>query len=258
MPTSDMRERVRTLFATRKGSELIEAIADEIADLNAAVEHFSEQLKQLQLFQSFNEKLCLLQEVGSRHKFPGSARIDASQYLSPEEGFYALEYEQDGRPYRWTGPRPDFSFTVYVDRTVPLRLQLDVGYMVDPKVQADIAVVVDGAEVPLDMRPRKGGGGYSGEALIAPGENLRATNIVFVVPRVLPAKAASDARSLGVAFRELRVGPAHEHARLPARESGLQKAVPLLAGRDRPEAPKAEAVSASARSAAKPLRSTTT
>src|ERR1700733_12839398 len=133
--TDDIREKVRARLVAHRGPELIDLIAEEIGELHERYDDVSRQLKQLKMFQAFAERINLLQEKQSGRRLPTSARIEASHSLSSEDGFYHLEYEQNGRPYRWTGPSPEFAFRLYVDRTVPLKLELEIGYMIDASLQ---------------------------------------------------------------------------------------------------------------------------
>lgn len=204
MSDTETRNRVRALLAAKHGPELIDAISDEIGDLYAQTQHVAEQLRILPLFQSFSERISFLEESGvGQGRLPDRVRVDAAQLFAPENGFHSLEYEPGGKPYRWTGPRRDFSFSLYVNRARPLRLQLEVSRMIDARVQKDVVLLLDGAPIPLQLT--RLGSGFIGETILPPETRMRATSLIFVVPCVLPEPMGKDARYVGVAFCELRL-----------------------------------------------------
>ena len=68
---------------------------------------------------------------------PAKADIYASQLFDPQDGFYGLEFTHDGLPFRWTGPQRSFSFSICVDRTVPLLVELEAIRLIDELRQCD-------------------------------------------------------------------------------------------------------------------------
>ena len=207
MSDSDARNRLKALFAARQGADLIDAIADEIADLQAQTSRIAEELRLLPVYQSFSERLGLLMDNSiGEGVLPDRLTLDASHLFVAENGFYGIEHDESGAAYRWTGPRRDFSFVVYLDRRTPLRLELELANMADPKLQSDILLLVDGTNVPLKISQFKKG--YVGHAILPERDRTRATSLIFVVPCVLPEPKGLDPRHFGVAFRELRIEPA--------------------------------------------------
>jgi hypothetical protein len=203
--SSEVKKRVQTLFASKRGSELVEAISEEIGELHSLCATLSDQLRQLRVYQSFTDRVVLLQEIRESQSLPVSARICASHALPPEDGFYQLEYESNGRPFRWTGPSPEFTFRLYVDRTAPLALELQIGFMIDIALQSDITAMLDGVELPLDWTMGKSDGNHICKAVLPAGSGNQVTQLMFMVPHVLQPPGNSDPRLLGVAFRELRI-----------------------------------------------------
>ena len=226
MPGADVRNRVRALFAAKEGAELVDAIADEICDLHAHVDRIAEQLRLLPLYQSFSERMDLLEEAGvGQVQLPQRLTIEASHLFVTDHGFYTLEYDSSGRAYRWTGPRRDFYFVVYVDRSVPLRLELEIFRMVDRRLQSDIVLLADGVPMPLHLDTARDC--IVGRAVLPVHSRTRATSLIFVVPCVLPEPKGLDARHLGVAFRELRIRPdgPDAHAAMPTDQSAHESSL---------------------------------
>ena len=75
---------------------------------------------------------------------PPSVIIDAAFSLSVECGFYYLEYDENGTPYRWTGPEPSFFFEVLVDRKAPANLRMHYSHIHSKEVEQFVQCYVDG------------------------------------------------------------------------------------------------------------------
>jgi hypothetical protein len=192
----------------KRGPELLKGLADELATLHRIVGELGRSIEQLRIQQNFPGHLFALDADGTSTvpRLPKALDIDAAQLIEPQRGFYGLEYDGDGLPFRWTGPQRHFSFLVNIDRTTPLLVELDALWLIDEAVQRDLTLLVDGQ--PLPFRLERGGSGYTGRAVLPPGPEQAATNLTFLLPGTAHAGLESaDRRELGLAFRRLSIRP---------------------------------------------------
>ncbi|HWL83077.1 MAG TPA: hypothetical protein VNR89_19170 [Roseomonas sp.] len=135
---------------------------------------------------------------------PQFAQIDMRDALDALDGFYALEYGNEG-PYRWTGPGSTVRFRVWVDRSVPMQLDATMYSFGDERNRSEITLKVNGVEVPV----RCGDKVIRSEAFPVSDET-GATEIMFNIPHIFrPAdQGQEDTRMLGVAFAGLKISPA--------------------------------------------------
>jgi hypothetical protein len=206
MSNDEVTSRIQTILASKRGSELIDAIGLELGDVHSQIDRLSKQVLRLQAFHAFSERMSILSQASvSPTQLPHSLCIDAAQLFEPGNGFYQLEYERNGQPFRWTGPGRDFSFSLFIDRTASLQVRLEVAYMMDPTRQNDLVVLVDGELLACTLTRQTGC--WIGEVIVPALPASQATNLVFVVPCVIKPDSNNDTRTLGVAFRKLAITP---------------------------------------------------
>jgi len=152
----------------------------------------------------------LLPQVSSQYRGFDSARVDAGMPLDDTSGFYPLEYDHLGHPFRWTGPHHTFHFDLHLDRSVPLRFWLSLSAS-DGEDPAATRAFSDGVELPcevVDLGDRIELGG-----VLMPREAGGLTRLYFrpcsMAEAVAPEPGGED-RLLGVVFRELRIEPIAE------------------------------------------------
>jgi hypothetical protein len=190
----------------KKGPELLKGLVDELAALHRLCGELGGLIRQLQIQQNFSQHLFAFGDAAdSVPLLPTRLDIHAAQLLEQQQGFYELEYDDEGVPFRWTGPRRHFSFRVNVDRRRPLAIELDIKWLVDEARQRDLSLLFDGNLLPFHLR--RGGAGYHGRALLPPADRQATTTLTFVVPITLQPSAA-DTCKLGIAFRKLTIRPA--------------------------------------------------
>ncbi len=138
-------------------------------------------------------------------KRPTRRRIAVEDMPNDAPGYYPLEQDGFGRPYRWTGPDREFGFELDVDRGAPgkVTLRFDMFFAAAPI--EDLVCLVDGTPQPLSALHVDGGWEVSGE-LPARADRAGAT-IAFVVPRIESPedRGQMDPRRLGLCFRWLEV-----------------------------------------------------
>ena len=139
---------------------------------------------------------------------PQRVNLSASQISDGGDMFHALEYDQQNRPYRWTGPNTRSSFSVLVDRSQPLVLTLCMTAFVDRARQSPLALEVDGESFQPEIIEEAEG--IMARLSLAPKPEPGPTTVALVLPMVIQPNE-SDRRSLGVAFRYLKFEPALIH-----------------------------------------------
>jgi hypothetical protein len=207
MSTNQTHSQDSAFSNMRPSPDLMNAIGEELSELQSLAARFSDQVQQAA--QTFSARLKLLEgAIAAQSSLPDSITIDAI-HPAAETGFYDIEYEDSGWPFRWSGPSRDFSFSLKIDRNAPLRLRLHLIAMIDPKLQSDLLLLVDGVSVPIRVAEQEEGW-FEYEAIIPAGAGVRETHLVIAVPCLLQPNNIEDPRLLGVAFRELRIFPVEE------------------------------------------------
>ena len=196
--------QVSELSSSTPSPDLMNAIGEELSELQLLAARYSDQVQQAA--QSFSARLKLLQAtIAAQSSLPDSITIDAI-HPAAENGFYDIEYEASGWPFRWSGPSRDFSFSLEIDRSAARRLRLHLIAVVDSEQQSDLLFLVNGVSVPLRIAEQDEGW-FEYEAIIPADPGVRTTSLVVAVPCVLRPNNVEDTRLLGVAFRELRIVP---------------------------------------------------
>ena len=131
--------------------------------------------------------------------------ILADYPLPTEQGFYELEYDQNGTVMRWTGPSKTFFFDLCFDRTQKRELTLKILSPMSERNVSEMKCFVDSHEIILQKT--KQGGMDAIKAVLPEKHNFATTKISFEIPEVIsPSEKnanSKDKRMLGVAFYEL-------------------------------------------------------
>lgn len=199
---TDEFERLRDALATADRHDAVEIISGELSALHVAVRALQQQMT---LIRSFNELFPMIRDIDERMRkqlqLPTTVSIEASELLFPADGFYALEYDDQGRPYRWTGPQQTFCFNVWVDRNRALSLDLHtIGFGASENANG-LRAIIDGSC--FEARPTESGFRVSE---IPPRPEPGPTTIVIEVAKMLKP-AGEDLRTLGVLFHRLYLSP---------------------------------------------------
>ncbi|MEI9930867.1 MAG: hypothetical protein WDM89_10035 [Rhizomicrobium sp.] len=203
---SDMKDfdtRLQSLL-DKRGQDFIEGIVAEFGRLAHEIVTLRRELAALTDYQASRDRWLAIERTAEGIvRLPRFVNIGPDQALQAQDGFYQTEWTSAGLPFRWTGPSPQFSFDLFVDRTHSAELRLNALSFIDFEVQKHVMLLVDGERVALTAEP-------SGEGLTLTGtlpsrQGCEATNLVFLVPATLKPPASEDNRSLGLAFASLTV-----------------------------------------------------
>jgi hypothetical protein len=80
--------------------------------------------------------------------FPATAHLHPEDISPFAVGFYEREYDESGRPFRWTGNGPICEFRFFVDRSADRPFRMNIGADA-PGVLAGLAGFVDYAPISL-------------------------------------------------------------------------------------------------------------
>ncbi len=131
--------------------------------------------------------------------------IEAGDQLGVEQGFYTAEKTDTGATFNWSGPSPQFSFDVLVDRTHGAELRLEAINFLDYDRQKDVKLFVDGLEVPVSVAKSDPGIVVAGN--LPSRAQAGKSYLTFLLPEALPPPGEEDKRTLGLAFVRLTVTP---------------------------------------------------
>jgi hypothetical protein len=187
---------------SKKGQDLVKGLVEEIAVLHRQI---ADMRREMAALADFKGSRWLSLETGKNDgpALPRSVIIEADQHLAPRSGFYPVEYTADGVPFRWTGPTPQFFFEIYVDRRCGADLALDALSCIDFEAQKKITLMADGESIPVELV--RDGSGFRVLATLPERDDRFATNLAFILPKVMPPAEGSDTRPLGLAFNKLAV-----------------------------------------------------
>jgi hypothetical protein len=201
---------------------LLNSIAQELLRLHQAFDVLVARMHALEITQTTYDQMITSSEAIAFGPLPRTALIDASFSLSTESGFYPLEYDNLGVPYRWTGPEPTFLFEVFIDRLEPATIRMRYSKGRFDQARRPVPCYVDGREIATALVEVDGE--FEVRGIMPPRDLVGGTIVSFVCPGVSVPSAdgkSEDIRALGLVFRWLRIDAApnvsseHEETRNP-------------------------------------------
>jgi hypothetical protein len=179
-----------------------------VAELTEEIAGLKRDLEAVRLVQKSRD--ILLPQARAQYAGRRKVVVEAGGPMPADHGFYGLERDGLGNPFRWTGPTQAFHFDFHLDRSVPLRFSLRMPMWGSEHAQGLRAMSDD---VTLVLTRRPGNRVLDFEGLLMPREQLGATRLTFIAERTSPASSEADegvTRHLGVPFLRLTVGEANE------------------------------------------------
>ncbi len=193
-----LNARLQRLLDLR-GQDLIKGIIEEITGLNREIVALRRELAALTSYQASRDRWLAIETEQARIRLlPKAVTIEADQALRFQDGFFPVEHTSDGTPFRWTGPSPQFSFDIFIDRSREVEVRLDVLNCIDFDAQKNISLLVDGESTPVTINEAEPG--FIATAILSPREGKDGTNLVFLLPTTIVPPGTEDKRALGVAF----------------------------------------------------------
>lgn len=207
--TQALEARISELREKLDRNAPIDTILRELASVQLELSRLGRDVRLLLAGMRFRDSVLPL--LNEERKKALSFRADAGLPLGKENGFYQIEYDQFGTPYRWTGPESTFWFQVDLDRTSPMHLVLSLGKGSPREAVAGLRLFADEQEV----EPVVGLSdlAYEVEAVLPARSDSGLTTISALVPRMKQPEG-EDTRTLGVVFYSIAV---MRHSSKPAR-----------------------------------------
>ena|ERR1700744_503161 len=190
--------RLRALLGKRD-EELTKGVIEEFTSLHREIAALRRELAALAAYQASRDRwLAIETETAKIAALPRVVVIEPDQMLRFQDGFFPVEYTSDGIAFRWTGPSPQFSFDIFIDRSLEVEVRLDVLNCIDFEVQKNLSLLADGesAKVTLKEAPP----GFTASAVLPRRKGKESTNLVFILPATIVPPGTEETRSLGVAF----------------------------------------------------------
>jgi hypothetical protein len=181
---------------------LLNSIADELFRVHRAYQALAARMHALEITQATYDQMISSGEPAPLQTMPQATVIDASFSLSSEAGFYHLEYDSMGVPYRWTGPEPTFLFELFIDRQLPAAIKLRFSQATFAHAQRAVRCYVDGHEITTALLEVDGE--FEVHGMLPPRDLVGGSVVSFVCPSV-SAPQGQDIRQLGLVFRWLRI-----------------------------------------------------
>lgn len=184
---------------------LLNSLIEELVVLHRANEALDARIVAAESEQS----ICAqdLESPDAPTELSRSVYVDAAVSLRTEDGFYAVEYDAKGTPYRWTGPEPTFYFELQIDRSLPCALTMRfLQVFMRASREGIVRCFVDGQGI--DAKTRAIDGEFELRATLPPRKVPGGTVVSFVCPEVKSPRdvnKSQDPRPLGLAFRWLEV-----------------------------------------------------
>lgn len=186
--------------------KLLASLTSELVLLHQSNAAAVARIAALEAFQSISDRV-LESDSSIATELAKSVWVEAAFSLSAENGFYGLEHDANGVPYRWTGPEPTFYFELLLDRSSPATLSLRfLKIFRTPSPEKVLRCFVDGQ--PVAVQTRAIDGEFELNAAIPHRKAGGASVIAFLCSSMqspLTAGVSQDRRCLGLAFRWLKI-----------------------------------------------------
>ncbi len=202
-------QEISTLLARFDGlapDQQMAALVAEFVELRRRHAALTARMAAMEAIQAVTDAIAATAVGGEvQAPLPRIVWIGASHALHDAVGFYHLEYDNRGSPFRWSGPDNHFSIPVFVDRAAGAHFRLECGQMYAGNDIEQIQCLVDAELVPLSVTKQAQGFALSGEMPPRPGRE--GSVITCVLPAVASPqdKGESDSRRLGVKFLSLNI-----------------------------------------------------
>jgi len=183
--------------------KLLNSIAEELCRLQQAYQTLVARMHALEITQFAYDQMISSGEPTALEAMPETTVIDASFSLSTEAGFYQLEYDSHGVPYRWTGPEPTFLFELFIDRRLPATIRMRFSQATFAEAQQSVRCYVDGHEIATALVEMDGE--FEVRGMLPSRDLVGGTVVSFVCPSVSAPAGQQDIRLLGLVFRWLRI-----------------------------------------------------
>jgi len=199
---------VLQLFDRSTPDSLLRSIAKEFARVNQSHATLQARVSALEALRATTDRIAAGEEGSGESIYPSKVSIDAAGSFLDGVGFYGLEHDDNGVPFRWTGPETHFSFAFFIDRSAPRQFSFVFGWVSADSPVTELRCFADGGEEVVLTLTRNGSGDVATGVL--PAKKGRGGSVLtFVCPKMQSpqSRGEADSRLLGVAFRVLTIQP---------------------------------------------------
>jgi len=184
---------------------LLKSIAREIVGLRRAQAEVAAKMEAFASLQAAADRIAAAEADVRGACAPSRVVIDAAQSFQGATGFYELEHDPDGQPFRWTGPDPRFSLEFFVNRKTPAKFVLRFGPLFTGGSPRGLLCFVDGEPTPVKLQAATTC--FEAIGVLPPRGDAGGSVLSFVCPQMgsPAAQGLDDARMLGLLFRRLTV-----------------------------------------------------
>ena len=186
--------------------KLLASLAAELLRLDREMADMAARLLAMEQLQSTADRLLPTVGNNAGGELPKNLLIDATHSLLDAAGFYPLEFDANGTPQRWTGPGPQFSLSLFIDRQYGGKFKLSFSRFAAQVAPSFMRCTVDGK--PADFTVHALAGGFELNGNLPPRQDGGASVIGFIVPATAsPAQLgqSNDTRQMGLCFQKLAV-----------------------------------------------------
>jgi hypothetical protein len=186
-------------------AERITELSNVVAKLTGEVASLRQRLETISTFERLHD-VVLSRYPTHPYSPPSSSRLEARDFMESTEGIYFLEYTHSGVAFRWTGPGHFTRFTFFVDRSVPVRVRLNLFSLGRISNNDPLSADIDGITY-LFTQTDKTDQFVAGP--VPPRTGERRTDVILHVPVLFsPEDKSGDSRQLGVAVTSITLEPA--------------------------------------------------
>ncbi|WP_294534116.1 hypothetical protein [uncultured Rhodoblastus sp.] len=196
-------ESILQRFDRSSSDALLQSIARELLRLDEANALLQARLSAMESLLALSDRIAASQEPEFAAPYPDKIAIDAADSFLGALGFYELEHDMDGLPFRWSGPDRQFSFQLFVNRQEPCYFDLTFGQFFAEAPIDRLQCRVDGENVELSLEGARGR--YQASGVLPPRKDRGGTLLTFVCPEMASPESLgyADRRLLGLTFYRL-------------------------------------------------------
>ena len=184
---------------------LLKSIAKELVRLGQANVLLEARLAAMESLQAIADRIAAGEEGDVASHYPSHVSIDAANSYLGALGFYEVEHDHNGVPYRWSGPERQFSFQIFVDRRESARFTLKFGQIYANAPLEGLLCFADGERVELTVK--RVAAGHEAKGLLPLRKDSGGSVLTFLCPATESPeeRGFADRRQLGISFRVLTV-----------------------------------------------------
>jgi hypothetical protein len=195
---------VNEIKANLDENNMVDSLVKELAALKLTQDELVKGLASAKSYITMRD--ILLPEAKLRYEGIHQVKIVATMPLKAEKGFYGIEHDEKGEPFRWTGPQSSFFFDLHLCRTAPLKFNISLARW-GTAPSNTIRCFSDNYEIPLIRTLTNSTISYTG--ILLPREVLGVTRLEFSVAKMFRSNPNNNSSPLlGVVFTSFTVDPA--------------------------------------------------